>query len=371
MTLRDAALLMASTLLLTSTSQAREVVVAVTPIDAATSTLLAVELDVEATPRHLGIVQHRLGHAPVGVVLDHASVALVVEVGNVGDALVVRKDLATGAELAMVDEAVSGQAPLLWSRPDGGNELLVVRLRGEEVRGGTFEVVGVDLDSGLSQVRAGGLRLWVTPFRGPAEALAPSYLVVDGADGFQGPVSVAGAARREKTGDGHAHVDVVIDGTFVTRTRLGPGAYRSPTRYGARLFVEQSPSTTSSRLVEVGSGKVLVEGRPGLSPAVSAGGTLAVSSSKKDGSVLVGRGDAVWRLVPGARAGVARPQLVLDDGDDVVVVAWLDRGASLPGELWRVGGKARALLPPTPRTAVTVLGLLPSPPSPTVSKESR
>ena len=80
---------------------------------------------------------------------------------------------------------------------------------------------------------------------------------------------------------------------------------------------------------------------------------------------------AVWRLVPGARAGVARPQLVLDDGDDVVVVAWLDRGASLPGELWRVGGKARALLPPTPRTAVTVLGLLPSPPSPTVSKESR
>jgi|GEM_PF-1159409 len=385
MPVRDS-LLVASTLLLTPASLAREVVVAVTPIDAGTTTLLAVDLDIDAVPRPLGTVAHRVGHAPVGAVLDAATVALVVEVGNSGDALVLKKDLATGAETALVDEAVPGQAPVLWSRPDAGGELLVVRLRGEEVRGGLFEVVGVDVTSGQSQVRASGQRLWVTPFRGPAEGLAPGYLIIDGAPGFQGPVSVAEAMNGGRTGDGHAHVDVVIDGIFVTRTRLGPGAFRSPTRLAERLLVEQSSSTSSSvvaRLIEVGTGKVLIEGRPGLSPAVSPAGVLAVSSSKKDGSVLVGRGDGAWRMVPGARAGVARPQLVVDDGDDVVVVAWLDRGASLPGELWRVGDKARVLLPPTPRTAVTVLGLVPSPTSPksptsptspttpTMSKEAR
>jgi hypothetical protein len=368
-------------LALATPAGAASVVVGVTPIDATTTTLLAVDLDTAAS-RLLAEVQHRAGHAPVGVVVDPATVVLVVEVGNGGDALVVKKDLATGSESPLVDEAVPGQAPLPWSRPDGGRELLVVRLRGEEVRGGTFEVVGVDVDRGQSQVRASGQRLWVTPFRGPADGLAPSYLVVDGAPGFQGPVSVAGAARGEQTGDGHAHLDVVIDGIFVTRSRLGPGAFRSPTRLGARVFIEQSASPTVSRLVEVGTGKVLVEGRPGLSPVVSAGGVLAVSSSKKDGSVLVGRGDGAWRAIPGARAGVARPQLVVDDGDDVVVVAWLDRGASLPGELWRVGDKGRALLPPTPRTAVTVFGVLPpsstAPPSSTststtlpTSKEAR
>lgn len=367
------------------------IAVAVTPIDGAPTSLLAVDLETAAT-RPLGEVQHRAGHAPVGVVVDDNTIVLVVEVGNFGDGLVVKKDLRTGGETSLLDEAVPGQAPLVWSRPDGGRELLAVRLRGEEVRGGTFEVVGVDLDSGQSQVRASGQRLWVTPFRGPAAGLAPTYLVVDGAAGFQGPVSVTGAARGEQTADGHAHVDVVIDGIFVTRTRLGPGAFRAPTRVGERLCVEQSTSLSgavspgSAHLVEVGTGKVLVDGRAGLSPVVSAGGVLAVSSSKKDGSVLVGRGDGAWRAIPGGRAGVARPQLVVDDGDDVVVVAWLDRGASLPGELWRVGDKGRALLTPTPRTAVTVLGLLPSaastpptsipptPPAPTtpvMSKEAR
>jgi hypothetical protein len=357
-----AALLVASTLLLTPSSLARELVVAVTPIDGATTQLLAVELDVDVAPRALGTVAHRRGHAPVGVVIDAATIALVVEVGNAGDALVVKKDTETGTEAPLVDEAVPGQAPVLWSRPDGGRELLVVRLRDEEVRGGTFEVVGVDVQSGQSQVRASGQRLWVTPFRGSDAGLAPDYLVVDGAPGFQGAVSSTEAMRGGRTGDGHAHVDAVVDGIFLTRTRLGPGAFRSPTRFAERLLVEQS-SSLWTRLVEIGTGKVLIEGRPGLSPVVSAGGVLAVSSSKKDGSVLVGRGDGAWRVVPGSRAGVARPQLVVDDGDDHgddgIVVAWLDRGASLPGELWRVGTKARVLLPPTPRTAVTVLGLLP------------
>jgi hypothetical protein len=356
------ALLVASTLFLTSASRAHELVVAVTPIDAAATRLLAVDLEVERAPRALGTVDHRRGYAPVGVVIDASTIVLVVEVGNAGDALVVKKDTVTGAEVPLVDEAVPGQAPLLWSRPDGGRELLVVRLRDEEVRGGTFEVVGVDVQSGQSQVRASGQRLWVTPFHGPDAGLSPGYLVLDGAPGFQGTVSLAEAMSGGRTGDGHAHVDVVIDGIFLTRTRLGSGAFRSPTRFKERLFVEQS-SSSWTRLVEVGTGKVLIEGRPGLSPAVSAGGMLAVSSSKKDGSVLVGRGDGAWRVVPGSRAGVARPRLVVDDGDDHgdddVIVAWLDRGASLPGELWRVGNKARVLLPPTPRTVVTVLGLVP------------
>lgn len=282
--------------------------------------------------------------------------------GNAADALLVEKDLATGGERPLLDELVPTQAPLVWRRPDGTRELLAVRLRDEQRGGGHFDVTGVDTASGQTVVRASGARLWVTPFRGPAQGLAPSYLVVDGGPGFQGPVAVN---VPDRTGDGHAHVDVVIDGTFVTQHRLGPGRFHSPVRVGERRLIERAETGKSAALVDVVTGKVLLRGQAGMSPVAGDDGLVAVSSSKKDGSVMVGRLDDAWQTWPSGRSGVARPQLVLgdDDGDgghDDVVVAWLDRGASLPGELWRVGKTARGLWPATPQTAVTVLGVLPS-----------
>lgn len=368
---------LAALLFLGAPAEAAHVVVGVTPVDASSTALVAIDLDQkDAPPMSFGDVAHRQGHAPVGVIIDDDSVALVVEVGNKSDGLLVRRVLGTGVETSLLDEVVPTHAPLVWSRPDGGTELVAVRLRDESARGGTFDVVGVDLKSGTSAVRASGQRLWVTPVHGHAPGLAPAFLVVDGGPGFQGPVSVAGATRGEKTGDGHAHLDIVIDGTLVTRHRLGPGSFRSPVRQGELILVEHAvePGRTA-RLVDA-RGVEHLRGRPGLSPRVSPSGrVLAASSSKKDGTVLVRTGTGEWQTLSSGRAGVARPLHVVEggveggkDGDVVVVIAWLDRGVSLPGELWAIRSSGgQLLLPPAPRTAVTVYGTVTSLPPTTTT----
>jgi hypothetical protein len=341
-------------------SLGRDVIVGITPIDADTTTLEVIDLDTATlAPRRVGELHHRRGYAPVGIVIDDHTVAAVVEIGNEGDALVVKKDLRTQTETPLLDEAVPGQRPLWEPRADGGRELLVVRQRHQQVKGGDFAVVGVDLATHQSTILATAPRLWVTPCVGPSHGADPAFLVVDGASGFQGLAPTFPRAVKSPTGDGVAHVDVVHGGRFIVRHELGPGSFRTPRRHGSRVVLERSRSATQAELIELETGKVLVVGRPDLSPVFSPRGVLAVSSSRKDGSVRVQHTQGGWTSVPGSRAGIARPQLVVDDSDEIVVVAWVDRGASLPGELWRLGPDARRLLPPAPRTAVTVWGVVP------------
>ena len=65
--------------LASTSSPAREVLVGLTPIDADTTTLQAIDLDAAAVaPRLVDEIRHRPGYAPVGIVMDDHTIAAVV-----------------------------------------------------------------------------------------------------------------------------------------------------------------------------------------------------------------------------------------------------------------------------------------------------
>jgi hypothetical protein len=330
------------------------IVVGVTGIDSPETRLLLVDTTPGTTatgPIEGGTVLHLAGHAPMGVVVDDQHVALVVRAGSRDDGLLLLRDLGTGIEQPLLDGVMATHAPLVRHRPDQATEIVAVRHSPEEIGGATFDVVAVDVKSGTGQVLASAPRLWLTPVQGASDDVA--FLVIDGAPGFQ--------PKGARNSDGHAHVDVVKDGILTLRWTLGPGTFRSPVCTASRCVVEQERDGHAVLTDE--QGKTLLKGRPGLQPVATAT-TLAVSSSHKDGSVLVAVGDAPFARWTSGRAGVARPLALVESAGDTtgetVVVAWLDRGPMEPGELWAIAkGGARLLLPPTARTAVTVYGVLP------------
>jgi len=235
----------------------------------------------------------------------------------------------------------------LSAASDGRPTLWAVRRLREDQGGGWFDVVEIDVTSLTSRIVATTKRLWVTPARGDVFGRAPTMLVIDG------------AAQGEA--DGRAHIDVVdLDGGVLReRAALGPGLVRSPVLWRGHTLVEREAGGRAT-LVDVETGKVVAAGRPGLSP-VALPSLLAVSTSTKDGAVRVyfdaAAGDGVvWRA---GRAGVARPEAIAETKKGPVVVAWLDRGQSLPGELWAIGAAGGAALhAPPPREVVTVYGIV-------------
>ena len=337
------------------------IAVGVTGIDSAETRLLLIDttVDVATTPLERGTVVHRAGHAPVGGIVDDGQLALVVQAGSHDDGLLVLRDLQTGREHALLDGVMTTHAPLVRRRADRSPEIIAVRRGSEGIAGTSFDIVAVDVSSSTGQVLASAPRLWLTPVRGAA--LDVAFLVIDGGPGFQASGNTTGNTTGNT--DGHAHVDVVKDGVLARRWTLGPGTFRSPVCTASRCVVESERAGHAVLLDD--QGHVVLTGRPGLQPVASAT-TLAVSSSHKDGSVVVAVGDGPFTRWTSGRAGVARPlALVETAGDsagagDSVIVAWIDRGPMEPGELWAIAAKgAKRLLPGAERTAVTVYGVLP------------
>ncbi|MDP2342322.1 MAG: hypothetical protein Q8O67_15310 [Deltaproteobacteria bacterium] len=307
------------------------VVVGSGDIDGTSTTISAITLDGVGVARCT--LTHQRGMVPPGTLIDADHVALTLSEGSSRAGAVVVVDLQTCAVRELVDEVIANQAPVVV---DGG--VVVVRQLDADRAGATFDVVTVPLSGGPAEVLASRQALWVTPARGARTTSELRFLIGEG----------AGA------NDGHFHIDRIEDGDFALELDLGKGVFRSPVVVGRDLLVE----------VEHGKGAVLRDhqgrdvaaGLPGLSPVRAPGGdTLATSSGRKDGTINVngiehGTG----------RAGIARPQAT---GAGVVVV-WLDRGASLPGELWAIDAQKKKsptrstrLLPPQARTAVMVYGI--------------
>ena len=329
------------------------IAVGVTGIDSPETRLLLIDttVDVATTPLERGTVVHRAGHAPVGVVVDDSQLALVVQAGSQDDGLLMLRDLQTGHEHALLDGVMATHAPLVRQRADRSPEIIAVRRGPEGIAGASFDVVAVDVGSSTGQVLASAPRLWLTPVRGAALDIA--FLVIDGGPGFQ--------ATGSSSSDGHAHVDVVKDGVLAPRWTLGPGTFRSPVCTASRCVVESERDGHAVLLDD--QGHVVLTGRPGLQPVASST-TLAVSSSHKDGSIVVAVGHAAFTRWASGRSGVARPLALVDSAGETagetVVVAWIDRGPQQPGELWAIAAKgAKRLLPGAERTAVTVYGVLP------------
>lgn len=300
-------------------ARAAQVVVGVAGVDAATTRLLAVDLET-SQQQVLGQVTHVAGATPNGSLLSDGRLALVMP----DDGRIIFVDTATGQ---LIDTRALDLARN--QRPQQvGAELVAVRQRS-----GRAEVIALDRAHRVFDVD--------TPW---LSTVAGSTTV------FLGSGNGVGERIEWRAGR-------------VERRVLGAGAFRQPTlRADGRLLVEhQAPTATRAQLLQlsptggVDDAKVVVEGLAGLSP-IANGTRAAAASGRKDGSIVVdsGNGFSHW---PGARAGIARPQALTAAGV-VVVVALVDRGASLPAELWALTSTGGVLLlAPAAGDVVTVYGI--------------
>lgn len=329
---------------------AASVVVGVTGVDDDHSAVVVVDLGVGgAAARTVADVAHRKGYAPKGVVVDDDTIALVLAQDDRAQGLLVAVDLKTGAEHDLLDEVMVEQRPARRLEA-GAPRLTVVRGREHGAAGSSFDVVDVDVKTRQSQILASSQRLWITPVDSGDVA---AVMVTEGGIGHRAVGAV----------DGAFHIDVVDDGALRPVVALGIGAFRSPVRFAGRWLVERSDRPGKSSSLVDDTGKVWLQGAPGLSPtlatASSSASLLATSSGQKSGGVIVWNAVGASRQLAGARAGIARPLALTVTDKGVVVVAWLDRGVSLPGELWAIseGGGVR-LLEPQALTAISVYGVV-------------
>ena len=283
-----------------------DVVLGVSSADGASTD---VSIGTRAGVRVVATIAHPPGEMPAGVVADGAVLATVPQ--GRGAARVERVPLDGSPARVLAGAAVPRQPPI----PVAGGAAF---LRPSADGAGPFDVVVVRDDQEL--IAASVEAAWLTPLRGTR---ALRFLSID-AGGRGAVVAVdtdSGAAR--STHD------------------LGRGPFAFPCGAGASelILVERAGSAEGSEaaheVVDAVTGATLATARhAGLSPACG-DGVVAWSTAKKDGTVVVrdARGTRVLRT---GRAGVARPQATaLVDGAPVVV-ARLDRGASLPPETWLV-----------------------------------
>jgi hypothetical protein len=315
---------------------ANTVVVGVGDVDGSSTTISTLTLGAgakEARATARCTLPHQRGMVPPGTLVDDQHVALTLAVGSTRAGAVVVVDLRDCTQRELVDEVIPQQAPLVV---DG--HVIAVRQLDPDRAGATFDVVSVPLSGGPTEVLASRQALWVTPARGASSTSELRFLIGEGAGDSNGDTP--------SPDDGRFHLDHLEHGDFQQDIDLGRGVFRSPLATG-ELEVEDGKHA----VLRDARGKVLVRGLPGLSP-IRAGQTLATSTGKKDGTILL---NGLERK--SGRAGIARPQAISTAGGVVVVVVWIDRGASLPGELWSIGAKTSTrLLPPKERTAVMVYG---------------
>ncbi len=347
-------------LLASASSLASSVVVGVTGIDDDHTVIAAIEIDGDLDDVGDGgavdvkaNVAHRRGYAPTGVVVGADVVALVLAQDDRAQGLLVALDLKTGVERDLLDEVMIEQRPALrWL--GGAPHLSVVRGREHGAAGGSFDMVDVDVVARQTQIVASADRLWITPVAGGDDA---AVMVIDGGEGHRGAGNV----------DGAFHIDVVDgDGGLSPVVALGVGAFRSPVSFGGRWLVERSDRPGKRASIVDDTGKVWVQGLPGLSPALSTAlptstvpALLATSSGRKSGGVIVWSSDGAATAISSGRPGIARPLAVTTTSKGVVVVAWIDRGVSMPGELWAISpDRSVRRRQPQPQTAVSVYGVV-------------
>ncbi len=158
--------------------------------------------------------------------------------------------------------------------------------------------------------------------------------------------------------------------SLVERARFGKGRFRALAAAGDLLVVERDVDAGHAEVIGVRAGQgsnaertVLWRGLPGMDPRACGDG-LALGNGKKRAGVVVARverGKLVdVRELDGGVAGVTTPLSCGVVDGATLVAAWLDKGASLPGELWlfSTNAPARRLLAPHAGDAVEVYGVV-------------
>lgn len=322
---------------------AGSVVLGVSTIDGTATEITALLPD--GGQRLLAEEAHDRGIVPKGTLTRDGRLVLAVQPRGAEGASVVVLDLASGARRVEGQRAIASQAPLVVE--DAGGEAVVFVRAHETPARSTFDVVRAR--GGQAEVIASTDAAWLAPV---ATSSVP-------ADRFL-RIEPSGAASV-------VHVD---KDALVKDIDVGKGPVRLPllvpsSEGGGRVLVERV-LPDASEVVDATTGAVVARGLGELRPLALGDGRVVVGAGTKRAGVRVLRLDARGRvqkdeLLPSERAGVATPlAAALVDGRPVVV-AWLNRGQALPGELWLfTSGSARALLPARAGVAVEVYGVVTS-----------
>lgn len=295
------------------------VVVGVSTIDGTATELTA--LSPSGERELVGVVEHARGRLPRGLLLDHR-LLLVTAVDDGAAAVLEELSLDDGSRRVLADRARAAVPPTV----DRTGAVLFVRQPAE----GRFELVRARDGALLARVDAA----WVQPLRGGGGAV----LVVERAGG--------------------ARVAEPAGGTLVTLAELGKVTARSPAVVAGRVLVEIALADGRARVLDATRGRVLRDGLAGMDPLALDGRTVSYGAGTKAAAIVVDDGRAP-RTLSAPRAGVAHPLAGAVVNGRAQVVAWLDRGAALPGELWRFSDDgAERLLEPAVGVALEVYGVV-------------
>jgi hypothetical protein len=312
------------------------VVLGLSSIEGTSTALVALLPD--GTRLTLGEESHRAGFAPRGALAQDGSPRLVLAVVPEGAAaadVVVLELLEPAARALWGRGAVPLQPPFLLN-----DDAIFVRAA-ESPAGSTFDVVRAR--RGEEEVLTSTTGSWLTPVRGAAGL----YLLID----ERGDASLVDTDLRRVAAIGKERV----------RSPAVIGGQRGGARGGA-LIVERRAGARAE-VIDVLSGDVLAAGLPGMDP-MALGDRLFFGAGEKRAAIRVlraGRGQKLVEEAPlsSERAGVASPRAAALVKGAPHIVAWLDRGQALPGELWLFSPQgARALLTPAPGEVVEVYGVI-------------
>lgn len=306
---------------------AGSVVVGISSVAGTRTELVALLPDGHRRP--LGEETHRSGFLPRGQ-LDGDTLVLAVRAPGHDDADVVTRKLPEGNR-----RMVARGAHFLLGPVVHGDDVLFLRAF-EKPGASTFDLVRAR--RGAEEVLASGPAAWMQPVRGSHDR----FLRI-GLDG--------GTA--------------LVDDNLHMVLPIGASPLRSPALVHGSLVVEHGLADERAEVIHVPSGAVLARGLRGMDPLAlpDGSGRLVMGAGGKRAALVVARLDNQKLADPvtlaADRAGVASPLAAAVVDGAPVVVAWLDRGRALPGELWLFTMRgARALLPPTTGLAVEVYGVV-------------
>ncbi len=298
------------------------VVLGTAAVDGASTEVVA--LTPAGDRRTLALIEHAPGRLPKGLLQGDRVLFAVAPQGQ-DDATIVELRLDGGQRVQLARGALAAVPPAI----DDAGEVVFVRQLAEA----RFEVVGARDGAVRARVDAS----WLQPARGRAGA----FLLVER--------------------NGGARVLELTPAGLATLATLGKEAARSPALLRSRIVVEvadAAPARGRARVLELPSSKALAAGLAGMDPLPLDQDTVAYGAGTKAAAVVIdGPGGA--RTLRAPQAGVAHPVAGTMVRGRAHVVAWLDRGASLPGELWLFSDDgARRLLEPAVGSAVEVFGVV-------------
>lgn len=267
----------------------------------------------DGTARVLFVEAHAKGLIPKGIAYDDDTFIFAVQHEGADGARVILHDAAR--RVVVGERAIASQAPRLHLEA-GSNRATWIRAAETPARS-TFDVVSAPVDGdggGAEEVLASIEAAWLT-------RVGDKYVSV--------------------TRDGEHRLMKRVGTELVVERSLGKGPLRLPAITARDVVVEVVERAAGQGRARIMIGdRVVHEGIAGMDP-IAVGDDVVIGAGTKRAALLILPSSKRLDI---DRAGVATPLAAARVNGEIVVVARLDRGRSLPSEVWLVSERGARLL---------------------------